>query len=272
MPSPSLEHVAALERGLRVLRSFSREHAQLTLSEVAALTRLSPATARRSLHTLERLGYIGRTGRKFLLRPRVLAIGAGYLSAINAEVVLQPFLQDLVSEVGGSASVAVLDDVDVVYVAHASSNRCISVLATGARYPAYATATGRILLAFAPPAAVDGYFQRATFRKLTTFTVSSADALRAVLDDVRLTGHAALQDELDYGLAALALPIRAANGRVVAAVTCADVTSTATKDMLLERRLPALRQTVRRIESTLAHHPELALSVEAALETGRSLG
>ena len=104
------EFVASLERGLRVLQTFSREHPQLTLSEVATLTGLTPATARRSLHTLEELGYVGRTGRRFLLRPKVLAIGTGYLSAINAEVVLQPFLQDVVNEVGGSSSVTVLDD------------------------------------------------------------------------------------------------------------------------------------------------------------------
>ena len=46
------------------------------------------------------LGYVGRTGRRFLLRPKVLAIGTGYLSAINAEVVLQPFLQEVVNEAG----------------------------------------------------------------------------------------------------------------------------------------------------------------------------
>jgi len=55
-----VEYVASLERGLRVLQTFSREHSQLTLSEVAALTKLSPATARRSLHTLE----------PFLMSPR----------------------------------------------------------------------------------------------------------------------------------------------------------------------------------------------------------
>jgi len=104
------EFVASLERGLRVLQSFSREHAQMTLSEVAALTGLSAATVRRSLHTLEGLGYIGRSGRRFLLRPKVLTLTSGYLSAINAEVVLQPFVQEVVNEVGGSSSVTVLDD------------------------------------------------------------------------------------------------------------------------------------------------------------------
>src|SRR5919112_4543696 len=121
----SSEFVASLERGLRVLQSFSREHPQMTLSEVAAVTRLSAATARRSLHTLESLGYVGRSGRRFLLRPRVLGLSTGYLSAINAEVVLQPFVQDIVNEVGGSSSVTVLDEDDIVYLANASQNRAI---------------------------------------------------------------------------------------------------------------------------------------------------
>ena len=160
------EFVASLERGLRVLQTFSREHPQLTLSEVATLTELTPATARRSLHTLESLGYVGRSGRRFLLRPKVLAIGTGYLSAINAEVVLQPFLQDVVNELGGSSSVTVLDDVDIVYIAHASLNRAIRLTAgAGSRYPVYPTSMGRVLLAFQPATAIDAYFERASLRK-----------------------------------------------------------------------------------------------------------
>lgn len=268
MNTSSAEHVAALERGLRVLHTFSQEHAQLTLSEVAALTRLSPATVRRSLHTLERLGYVGRTGRKFLLRPKVLAIGAGYLSTINAEAVLQPFLQELVGRVGGSAAVALLDELDVVYVAHASANRFIRVTGgAGARYPAHATATGRVLLAFAPTAVSDAYFQRATFQKFTALTEVNPGALRVMLEQVRLERSAAIQDELDYGLSSVAVPVKAPSGRVVAAAACADVTSSASRDVLVRDRLPALREMVARLERTLAHHPELVMSVEAGINT-----
>src|SRR4051812_32358455 len=152
------EFVGSLERGLRVLQTFSRQHPQLTLSEVAALTELSPATARRSLLTLERLGYIGRTGRRFLLRPRVLVLSSGYLSAINTEVVLQPFLQEVVNLTGGSSSVTILDDDEIVYIAHASRNRAIRLTAgVGARYPAYPTSMGRVLLGFLPDVTLDEY-------------------------------------------------------------------------------------------------------------------
>src|SRR6185295_17145934 len=72
--TPKTEFVASLERGLRVLQTFSREHAQLTLSEVAVLTELSPATARRSLHTLEMLVYIAHASLNRAIR---LTAGAG---------------------------------------------------------------------------------------------------------------------------------------------------------------------------------------------------
>jgi DNA-binding IclR family transcriptional regulator len=48
---------------------------------VAAATGVSRATARRFLHTLLELGYVGRNGTKFFLRPRVLRLGYAYLSS-----------------------------------------------------------------------------------------------------------------------------------------------------------------------------------------------
>lgn len=254
--------MTSLDRGLRVLQTFSREHAQLTLSEVAALTELSPATARRSLHTLEMLGYVGRSGRRFLLRPKVLGISSGYLSAINAEMVLQPFLQDLVNEVGGSSSVTILDDLQILYLAHASANRAIRLTAgVAARYPAYATSMGRVLLAFQPAWVVDAYFARATLRKLTEHTVTDPAVLRRILKDTREKGYTAIENELDYGIVSVALPIFGPEGAIVAAANCADVTTRLSKKDIVQQRLPALRQAVRRIEGMLTQYPELANSV-----------
>ena len=258
------EFVASLERGLRVLQTFSREHPQLTLSEVATLTELTPATARRSLHTLESLGYIGRNGRRFLLRPKVLAIGTGYLSAINAEVVLHPFLQDVVNELGGSSSVTVLDDVDIVYIAHASLNRAIRLTAgAGSRYPVYPTSMGRVLLAFQPPSAIDAYFERASLRKLTEHTETNPTDAPPHPEGCprqglrRHPGRTRLRHRL--GVAAHLRSARAHRRR----------------RQLLRRHEPArsrhddqeapagLRQAVRRIEGMLTQHPELVNSVES---------
>lgn len=261
---PSREFVASLDRGLRVLQVFSREHPQLTLSEVASLTDLSPATARRSLQTLESLGYVGRNNRQFLLRPKVLSLSSGYLSAINASVVFEPFLQEVVGEVGGSASVTVLDECDVVYIARFSADRTVRLTAgVGSRYPAYATAVGRVLLAYQPAWAVEAYFKQASFVAYTDLTETRPAALRQILKTVRTHGYAAVRDELDYGIVSVALPIFGRQGRVVAAANCSDMTNRLDVGTIVARRLPTLRQAVLRMEGMLAQHPEIEGSLES---------
>ena len=71
-PRADGEYINSLAKGLSVLRSFTREKPELTLSEVAALTGLSPAAARRCLNTLVHLDYVGRRGKFFLLKPEVI--------------------------------------------------------------------------------------------------------------------------------------------------------------------------------------------------------
>jgi IclR family transcriptional regulator, pca regulon regulatory protein len=265
-PTMALEHVTALDRGLRVLQTFSRDHPTLTLSEMAALTKLAPATARRALHTLEALGYVTRLGRRFVLGPRVLGIAAGYLGAINADFVLLPFLTQLVAEVGGGSSVTILDQCDIICVAHAhdgQSWRLACRIGVGSRLPAYATAMGRVLLAFQPEAVVNECFSSTRLRKLTEFTEIEPEALRRILEGVRCLRFAVTQDELDYGFVSVAIPIVGPSGSVIAAVSCADIDNRYNSDALVNERLARLRRAGQRIEEALQRYPELALSIGA---------
>lgn len=79
--------VRSLERGLAVIRAFDREHARMTVSEVARRAGVTRAAARRLLHTLVSLGYARTDGKTFELAPRVLELGYAYLSSFGiAEV------------------------------------------------------------------------------------------------------------------------------------------------------------------------------------------
>ena len=80
---------------------------------------------------------------------------------------------------------------------------------------------------------------------------------------MRAKGYAAIQDELDYGIVSVSLPIFAPSGRLVAAANCSDVTNRLDRDTMIKERLPVLRQAVRRIEGMLAQYPELTNSVTA---------
>ena len=72
----------------------------MTLSEVAAVTDLSPAVARRCLNTLVDLGYVGRKGKLFLLTPEVMGFASAFLESMNLEQVVRPHLQEVRVPVG----------------------------------------------------------------------------------------------------------------------------------------------------------------------------
>src|SRR3546814_17760105 len=112
-----------------VIHSFYRDHHQQSLSEVAARSGLSHATARRCLWTLERLGYVASNGRFFMLRPKVVSLGSAFLDSGRIEEVIQPILREIVAESGDRASLGVLEDTDVLYVAHFSARRFVRMTA-----------------------------------------------------------------------------------------------------------------------------------------------
>ncbi len=149
------EYLSTLERGLSVLRAFGRDNPQMTLSEVAEVTSLSPAAARRCLHTLVKLGYVAKHHRHFLLRPEVMSFASAYLDSMSLGELVRPHLQQVRDETGDSSSLAVLSGYDILYLVHVSTNRMVRLAAgVGTRYPAYATSLGRAMLAFETPSDV----------------------------------------------------------------------------------------------------------------------
>src|SRR6266487_2403213 len=99
----------SLERGIAVIQVFSRERPALTLSEVARLTGITRATARRILLTLEEVGHVRSDGRLFSLTPRVLTLGWAYLSSLNLWETAQPMMEALAQPTTESCSAAALD-------------------------------------------------------------------------------------------------------------------------------------------------------------------
>jgi IclR family pca regulon transcriptional regulator len=246
------QSLQSLERGIAVLQVFSKERPALTLSEVARLTGITRATARRILLTLEKLGHVRSDGRLFSLTPRVLTLGWAYLSSLNLWDVAQPLMEDLVEQTKESTSAATLDLPDIVYVARVPTRRIMAVaISVGTRFPAYATSMGRVQLAGLPGEELESYLARADLRRLTAHTLSTPDALRAELDRIRAQGWALVDQELEEGLRSIAAPIRDRSRRVVAAVNVSAHASRASKETVRKTLLPPLLEAAARIEADL---------------------
>jgi IclR family transcriptional regulator, pca regulon regulatory protein len=246
------DFVQSLERGLAVICAFDKDHAELTLSEVAAHTGVTRATARRFLLTLARLGYVRTDGRFFSLTPRVLELGYAYLSSLSLPEVAEPHLEALVAEVNESSSVSVLDGEDVVYVARVPVSRIMTVaISVGTRFPAYATSMGRVLLAGLPDAELDVYLSKVDLARLTAKTVGSASALRSELAKVRAQGFALVDQELEEGLRAVAAPIKDRLGRVVASLNISAHASRTSLESMRRNLVPPLLAAAARISADI---------------------
>src|SRR5438445_11847260 len=119
----SPDYIQSLDRGLQVLRAFNRERPRCTLSEIAAQIGLSRAVARRSLLTLQHLGYVAAQDRHFFLTPRVLGLGYSYLSSFALTELAHEAMEQLSQRVGESCSMAVLDGRQQVHVARVAARR-----------------------------------------------------------------------------------------------------------------------------------------------------
>jgi IclR family pca regulon transcriptional regulator len=252
-----------LAKGLEVIRAFTRERPALTLTQVAAATALPPATARRCLLTLEELGYVVRRERSYLLRPRVLELGSAYLESMNVESVTKNYLEELALATNDSAALAVLYGTDIVYVARASVRTVMRLEAhVGTRLPAYCTSMGRVLLAGLAPPRLERYFEAARLEKLTERTVVEPRRLRQLIDECRTKGYSAIEDELAYGVVAVAVPVYDQAGRIVAAINSSGHSRRVNAAKLAKERLPLLREVGAKLTRELARGPGLALAAQ----------
>lgn len=250
------DHVQSLVRGLAVIRAFSDQRPEMTLSDVARETGLTRAAARRFLLTLVDIGYVRTDGRQFSLTPRVLELGYAYLSAAGLPEVAAPHLQWLTEQVEESASASVLDGDDVVYVARVPTRKIMSVgISIGTRFPAVLTSMGRVLLAGARPDVRDDVLARASRAPRTPFTVTDPAELHAELNRIAAQGWALVDQELEVGLRSVAAPVRRSDGTVVAAINVSVSAGSGSVTDTENQLVAPLLEAARRISSDLAALP-----------------
>ncbi len=246
------DFVQSLARGLAVITAFSEESPTMTLTEVAEKTGLTRATARRFLLTLESLGYVRAQGKGFSLTPLVMNLGYSYLASQGLSQIIAPHLADLSAQVHESASAAILDGGDIVYIARAAGRKIMQVQITlGTRFPAYATSMGRVLLADLNAADSTDILEGSAPRALTAKTITDVRELAKEIGRVREQGYAFVDQELEVGLRSLAVPVRDRNGRVLAAINVSTTASTPAQEAL-GALLEPLRACAELIEAGLA--------------------
>ena len=247
------DFIEALARGLDVIRAFGPNRSTMTLSEVAAATGLARPTARRMLLTLEELGYVRAAQGGFALTPRVLDLGMAYIGSIGIWDISRPHIEQLVGHTNESSSIAQLDGSDIVYVARVAVPKIITIAVTiGTRFPALQTSLGKVLLAELPLNELEQVLAVPSRSGIAPLWRPEAEERDRALREVHTRGWALADEHLAYGIRSIAVPLRDATNRVVAALNISVHAAETSIETLTEKYLPLLLQTAAAISSDWA--------------------
>lgn len=251
----------SLERGLAILRTFSPERPWLGIAEIADTLEMSRPTTHRYASTLVALDYLEQGPR----RKYRLGIRAGDpgRSAVNSSALRGlPYhcLADLRDRSACTASVAVLDGTDIVYVDRARSawqgqTEVTTRLGRGSRLPAASTAMGRALLAHR------SHELRREAVDASVGDSESPEAIRArnkLLDEferIREKGFVLAEQVHVKGQRCVAAPLRGRSGEVVGAVDVAAPKPTFSRAQTLERLAPLVVASATEMSAQLGYTP-----------------
>jgi IclR family transcriptional regulator, pca regulon regulatory protein len=244
----------SLERGLAVLCVFTPDRPALGISELARELALTRSTTHRYVATLASLGFLDQDAstRKYRLGPRVLDLGFSVLGSLELREIAAPYLRRLTDATGHTSNLAIRDDTDVILIDRVRGrpgryHHLEFTLHAGSRIPAYCSATGKVLLAYLPHTDLEQLLQRIELIQRGPRTLTSRKALLAELGQVRRSGIATNDEELESALRSIAAPVRARSGEVVAAINVAIPWSPAAMGELVSRLGPTLQATANEI-------------------------
>jgi DNA-binding IclR family transcriptional regulator len=189
------------------------------LGELSAATGLPKTTLHRACAAMEERGFVERVGDGgYALASRAVELGSRsscspLVSAFEAEAA------GLLARHDETTCLVVLDDADALFIAKAETSQAVRLVTrVGSRLPAFAAASGRVLLAAMPPGAVDRLLGGVDLVTPVGRRMRLHE-LHAVLERARRDGYAENVNETSLGLQCLAVPITGVAGQPLAAMT-----------------------------------------------------
>lgn len=250
-------NVPALERGLRILCEFTREHRTLSAPELARRFDLPRSTVFRLLTTLENMGFLerGEGGRDYRLGLAVLRLGFEYLASLELTQLGTPLLQRLSEELHTSCNLVVRDGRSIVYVAKvAQATPFASSVTVGTRLPAHATVLGRILLEDLTLPQLRDLYPEDHLESFSPNTPRTVTELFDMVQADRQRGYVLGEGFFESNISSIAAPVRDHSGHIVAALG-ATIPSGHIEEGRIDEMVARVRATADDISGLLNYAP-----------------
>lgn len=245
--------VQAVDHAVDVLEAIAQAPGgQTGVSDVARRTGLSKATVHHLLGTLEARRMVIKDQQTAAYRLGWSLYELGSVVARSADVsrIARPYLDTLAVQTSESVLLGILDGDSVLYLDRGDAPNGFHMVATaGRRSPLHATASGKLLLAFAGDEAIDAFLAN-PLERFTPDTVTDKKVLRKQLDAIREDGYATCWQERELGLCSVAVGLRNHLGETVASLTLVGPAGRLTPESV-DAHLEPLRAAAHEIEGQL---------------------
>ncbi|MGH3327908.1 MAG: IclR family transcriptional regulator [Streptomycetales bacterium] len=249
---PGNPAIDSVDKALQVLLLL-RSRGQLRVTDVSDHLGVARSTAHRLLSTLALRGFVSRDPftRTYRNGPVLMDIGLASAAAIDIRPQARPHLEALSAELHETVNLVVLEGSSCRFLDGVAGDRpLLTRVRTGTILPAHATSGGKVLLAELAPHHIRALC-RPGLPRLTEHTIAEGECLQGELRSVRARGYAVNCGESEAGIGAVAVPIRKADGRAVAAVAV-SMPAVRMRTATLPDLVAVLRRAARSIGQELA--------------------
>jgi DNA-binding IclR family transcriptional regulator len=253
--------VASVGKAFRVLDAFRGGQRSLGLGEIASATGLDKSAAQRFANTLYVLGYLAKDAisRSYALTPKSLDLGLIYLLGNGVALPAAPYLREAARQSDETVNLTQLDGGDIVYIGRIPSRHIISNdVLVGTRFPAWCTATGRVMLAYMPGDRRNALLERAERIRYTAHTVTSLSQLQALIAKAREDGYSYTAEQIFRGEFTVAAPIFGTGEEPIAAISIAGPASRYQAAEFEKKMVPIVMEAAAAISTTQGRQHRLA--------------
>jgi DNA-binding IclR family transcriptional regulator len=201
------ETTTASEKTLLVLEA-AMTHGRF--SEIVAAVDLPKATVHRILATLVSRDFIQVTGTgEHVPGPKILSLAGIAYDRVDVSTIVQPYVDDLVRRVQCTVHVGVRSGDEIIYLVRTDSDKPYRMPSrVGASIPMHTSGIGKAILARLDDDAVERFANRSGLERRTARSLTTLEALRAEIAEIRRDGHAFDREENVPGVVCIATALR----------------------------------------------------------------
>ncbi|KEZ78771.1 IclR family transcriptional regulator [Salinisphaera hydrothermalis] len=248
----------SVERAFGLLRIVCEADRPPRFSDIVNASGLPKSTVNRLLATLGTQGLVRFDSQDKCYRPGfgLLSLAAGTWAGLDIRRAATDEMAALLSELGETVHLAVLEGDEVIYLDKLESPQSIRLFsAVGKRGPVYCTGIGKAILAELPEAERDAIITGLKPIRYTPSTLTSPDTLRTELEAIRERGCAYDMEEHEEGIRCVAVAIRNFRGEPIAGISVTSTASRLAGTRMVDEIQPRVIAAGRRISEALGHLP-----------------